>query len=591
MQPEEPFSQLHLRFTDPIQFDYEVIRPIVLFAQSTNSRSQETEVPRTTVREKAKQFVMEGMLGLVDQRATANSNREEGFPEPIAKYILHLKHLYPPIHYREIVRIIGKKFGYNTDHKKVQRFLERHAMPVQLELEITHFHDFEDAYEARWTVVRLFYEGWNKKSIANLLKLSRQHVTTIIQAFETDGFAGLEDKRTRPANHPHNQMSLPFMEAVFDTQLRYPDAGRFRIHGILEQKMGEDMPSERTVGRAMAHNRFWRGAPDPLHPEETTEPHVTADLPYHPYYYHQYWFIDIRYLVKFEGKWVYSICIIEGVSRAIVAGMVSRHQDAIAILQLLHAAFSDYGLPWGIVSDNASVFTADTFLDVLDRLEIQPCPIEAGQAWQNLIESQFNVQRRLADAKFIQAETFTEIQDQHAAFIQMFNTTRHWAHRERTDDCLTPIAVLGGRLGRSVSYQQLRRVFRQLQFSRTVNRHGLVSVQRFFIYAERGLAQKRVTIWIYDDRLNIEYKRALLARYDCKVGRQQRQLTAVTNPQLYDTPFVSPQLEFFVLDDDQWLKVIQRPPFAPRKSKSGPFAEQLHLWSIGFILCLWLWGL
>ena len=62
MKRDEPFSQLHLRFTDPIQFDYEVIRPVVLFAQSTNSRSQETEVPRTTVREKAKQFVMEGML-------------------------------------------------------------------------------------------------------------------------------------------------------------------------------------------------------------------------------------------------------------------------------------------------------------------------------------------------------------------------------------------------------------------------------------------------------------------------------------------------------------------------------------------------
>ncbi len=65
MKRDEPFSQLHLQFPDPIQFDYEVIRPVVLFAQSTNSRSQETEVPRTTVREKAKQFVIEGMLGLV----------------------------------------------------------------------------------------------------------------------------------------------------------------------------------------------------------------------------------------------------------------------------------------------------------------------------------------------------------------------------------------------------------------------------------------------------------------------------------------------------------------------------------------------
>jgi hypothetical protein len=36
-----------------------------------------------------------------------------------------------------------------------------------------------------------------------------------------------------------------------------------------------------------------------------------AELPYKPLYHHQYWFIDIRYLVRFEGKWVYSICIIE----------------------------------------------------------------------------------------------------------------------------------------------------------------------------------------------------------------------------------------------------------------------------------------
>jgi len=116
-------------------------------------------------------------------------------------------------------------------------------------------------------------------------------------------------------------------------------------------------------------------------------------------------------------------------------------------------------------------------------------------------------------------------------------------------------------------------------------------IQRFFIYAERGLAKKRVTIWIYEDRLNIEYKQALLARYDCNVGRKQRQLTAVTNPQLYDTLFASPQLELFVLDDDQWLKVIQRPPFVPGKAKSGPFAKQLLLWSTELVLYLLLWRL
>jgi transposase len=90
---------------------------------------------------------------------------------------------------------------------------------VQFGLGLTNFHDFEDAHEARWTVVRMFYKGWNKKSIAAVLKLARSHVTTLIQAFEKDGFEGLEDKRTRPENHPDNQMTLPFLDKVFQAQL------------------------------------------------------------------------------------------------------------------------------------------------------------------------------------------------------------------------------------------------------------------------------------------------------------------------------------------------------------------------------------
>ena len=504
----------------------------MLYWETVAERSQDTETPRTTVSEKARRFVQEGMLGLVDKRSQSSQSREIGYPDAIAKYILYLKHLYPPIHYREIVRILARKFGYKTNHNKVKRFLERNPVTIQLEMKLEHFHEFEDAYEARWTVVRMFYEGWNKKSIAKLLKLSRRHVTTLIQAFEEDGFAGLEDKRTRPVNHPDNQMTLPFMEEVFQAQLEYPDAGRFRLHGVLEQQMGEDTPSESTVGRAMNHNRLWRGAPHPLKKDQAAEKREPAELPYKPLYHHQYWFIDIRYLVKHDGQWVYSICIIEGVSRAILAGMVSRHQDEIAILQLLHAAFGDYGLPWGIVSDNGSVFTADAFLDVLDGLEIQPCPIEKRQSWQSLIETQFNIQRRLADAKFKLADTFEEIQEQHAAFIQLFNTIRHWAHRDRTDDCLTPISVLAGRLGHAVEPPKLRRVFRQLQFSRVVNRHGCVSVQRFYIYAERGLAKQRVSVWLYQDQLHIEYQQTLLARYQYRFNRKAKRISHIDNPKL-----------------------------------------------------------
>ena len=33
MNTNERFSQLRLRFTDPVQHDYEAIRPVILFAQ------------------------------------------------------------------------------------------------------------------------------------------------------------------------------------------------------------------------------------------------------------------------------------------------------------------------------------------------------------------------------------------------------------------------------------------------------------------------------------------------------------------------------------------------------------------------------
>ena len=69
MQSEESFSQLQLRFSDPIQYDYELIRPVVLHSKPIAERSRETEIARTTVNDKAKRFAIEGMLGLVDKRS------------------------------------------------------------------------------------------------------------------------------------------------------------------------------------------------------------------------------------------------------------------------------------------------------------------------------------------------------------------------------------------------------------------------------------------------------------------------------------------------------------------------------------------
>lgn len=504
MRASEACEQLALRFTDPIQHDYEVIRGIMLDDDTVAERSRITGVDRDTISQKARRFLEEGMLGLVDRRTTTEKGRHR-YPDGVAGYILYLTQLYPAIHYREIARIIKHKFGYKTNHHTVKAFLDRHALPVQLPLPLTGFHQFEDSDRARWTVVRMHTQGWHQQGIAECLQLSRKHVWHIIQAFDRDGFAGLEEQRSRPANHPENQLSLPFLKEILAVQQEHPRAGRFRVWGIVAQRTGQ-APSEATIGRAMAINRELHGALSAWSTDglEAADDEVKV-MPFPPTFRHRYWFIDFRYLVRIgeDQHWVYSLLIIEGHSRKILAGMACEHQDLVAVLQLLSAALLEYGCPHGMVSDNGSVCTALTYEGMLRDLGIEVCHSEKGKPWQNLIEAQFKIELRLADAAFEQATTLEEIQERHAAFIELFNTTPHGAHTDRSDGRQTPEDVLSWARGRMVQRAELQRVLRYRELERVVTLRGYVSVQRFYLYAERGLSRKRVSIWLREDRLHI----------------------------------------------------------------------------------------
>ena len=152
MPAQEHFEQIRLQFVDPIQHDYEVIRPIVLFGETAAERSRQTGMERTTVGDKARRFVLDGMEGLRDRRTEPRGPQEPVYPEAIAGYIVYVKQLYPLIHLREIARILLRKFGYKTNHHTLKRFLAPYATPMQLELDLTTFSSYEEAYQARWRV-------------------------------------------------------------------------------------------------------------------------------------------------------------------------------------------------------------------------------------------------------------------------------------------------------------------------------------------------------------------------------------------------------------------------------------------------------
>src|SRR5215468_7860961 len=99
---QEDFAHIRQHFIDPLQHDYEVIRPIVLFAETAAERSRQTGVERTVVGDTARRFVLAGMLGLTDGRAEAAGRTGHTYPEAIAGDSVYVKQLYPPMHLRAI---------------------------------------------------------------------------------------------------------------------------------------------------------------------------------------------------------------------------------------------------------------------------------------------------------------------------------------------------------------------------------------------------------------------------------------------------------------------------------------------------------
>lgn len=117
---------------------------------------------------------------------------------------------------------------------------------------------------------------------------------------------------------------------------------------------------------------------------------------------------------------------------------------------MLFAAFSTAGVPNALVSDGGSIFYCKQAMDVYSALGITKERIEKRQAWQNYIETHFNIVRRMAGAKFARASSWEEILAIHRKWMHDYNGQRHWGHEARDDGCHSPVDVLGGHKGQYI---------------------------------------------------------------------------------------------------------------------------------------------
>jgi transposase InsO family protein len=576
VEPTAEFAQLQLGFVDQTQRRYEVIRPLVLFADRTaGQRARETLTHPDTVRKLQRRFQHQGMLGLLPSDVEVIiRERATRIPDAVRQEIDRLKALYDGFHYRELARILLVKVGYSIDDKTVKKLWQQSAVSQHVQLDRWDYHTHPDRYQARLQVVKLYYQGWEKVSISRFLKVSRPTVDAWIRRFEAEHFAGLVGKR--PGPQAPRKVWLPLMVQVYHLQKAHPDAGEFRIWSLLAQPN----VGVRTIGRVMALNKLVYDD-IPHVPKKGVKP-APGPHPYKASHRHQYWFIDGRRMdFALDGVRWWSLIILEGYSRTMLAGAMAPTEATWVALMVLYTACLRYGAPMCLVSDSGGAYTSADFEAVCTRLQIQHETIVStqGESYLNWMETHFNIQRRLYDYQFSLARTPAELEQRHQAFIQRYNTTAHQGLLKDRRVPPIPVEVLGTARGRVYMPEELARHFSQAVVPRTTNRYGCVTLHSYHFYVEEGLPQTQVLLWVAGEQLRAAFENVILAEYHCRYDWQDRKVKDIREGIFHHTRYASPQRALIPLTPQESL-VIYRARASRRRGPRLAPAQQLLLFEL-----------
>ena len=188
-------------------------------------------------------------------------------------------------------------------------------------------------------------------------------------------------------------------------QKRHPDAGEFRLWSLLAQPA----ISVRTVGRIMAVNKLVYD--DIPHVGRKGRQPPPQPHPYKAQRRHQYWFIDGRQMdFALEGHKWWSIVLLEGYSRTIVAGAVAPTEATWVALLVLYTACLRYGVPAALIAESGGAYTSNAFEAVCTRLQIHHDTLVStqGESDKNWMAPHVNIQRRIYDYQFSLAPTPVE---------------------------------------------------------------------------------------------------------------------------------------------------------------------------------------
>ena len=314
------------------------------------------------------------------------------------------------------------------------------------------------------------------------------------------------------------------MESLFGSEAakrkRLPSAVRRLVVDLKAEYPGFN-PNE--ISRVLALNLELYGLEKPKGPVKEKK-----EMPFAARRRHQFWSADVRYLkgLKLGGR-AYVISVLDNHSRAVLASAVTRTQDLASYLSVLYAAVEKYGAPEALVTDGGGIFRARQARAVYEALGIAKHEIERGRPWQNYVETQFNVQRRMADWHLTRAASWAKLAAAHGRFVEDYNAQAHFAHVGREDGRRSPAEVLGFASGVRHREEELRRAFFSARFVRVLDALGYTRFRHWRLYGEEALAGKEAALWLAAESLTGEHAGEPLSRYEVRVEAGTGELRSV----------------------------------------------------------------
>jgi transposase len=265
-----------------------------------------------TIYYKANLFDQAGMASLLPPEPPPPVPKldKRALPPPVRQAVVDAHAEYPCLSLHELASICYVQCGRRSSSHTITLILAAGPKPSPTTRRFLRFAEMDSAVERRRVLVRLHAEGWNAKSIAGYLEVSRQTVHAVLARWIEEQFAGLEDKSHAPKTTVR-KVDLRAMNEVKKLQ-ENPELGAYRIHTALLQ-LGINL-SPRTCGRILALNRKLYHLQMPVRGGRPKK-----EMPFKAERRHQYWTTDIRYLDMHQlgGGMVYCISILENFSRGV----------------------------------------------------------------------------------------------------------------------------------------------------------------------------------------------------------------------------------------------------------------------------------